>query len=408
MSKKPTTADYILQTLTQHKKPMTVSQIAEQTGLTNSKIRHAAANLAKPNTQRKALIQRLKTGVYQIINQEQPTTQTQLPLNITEQVEAAFKNINRPANYSEIVKETGLTRKQVKNAIQRLKKNTKIRPPVIQQVEKGIYELIPTDTAEEQPEQQSDPTAQAEEQSEPTPQGLQHPPPVPVYLPPDTATIKDFETAQHNAHRLWLLHKSIKQSLRVLETFGETIPLPDLLTDTEEAKQYAEAIKTYLISSILYQQAIVAFEKNPLQPLSTQQQLEQQLDETEEEAEEITIETVEEKLNEPTDFTFAGENFENIQDLQNTVQAIKTESELNKPIQGADQTILFQLLRYAPNYKEITRTGIHQFQVQLADRYNPESRIFTLIKQDGNKIKINTDQYIKRFKDGEQPAEIQK
>ena len=392
---KNNTAAQILNTLKANQQPMTLAQIVEVTGLSYSKISQAAAKLARANTQRPAAIIRVDTGLYKIREQNEQNTPNKKPDNIADTILKEIREHQTPMTLDAIINATHFKRKQVKDAILRLTKSNTKREALIKIIDKDIYQLIQqspdTDTRETTIEPQSE-----------TPTGLQHPPDVPNTLPPHTLSISQFEIRQQNVHRLWLLHKSIKQSLHILEPFGETIPNPLLLTDTEEAKNYADAIRTYLNSSILYQQALIEFEKNPLKPLPNQRQ---HTDKTEETIQ-TTSDNTEQEPNEPKNFTFAGENFETIKDLQDTIEMIKLKSKINTPLTGTDQTILFQLIKYADNAKDLVRGGIQHFEVQLADRKNTNSRIICMIKADGNKTRIPTTECIRRYKMGEHPAEI--
>lgn len=397
----PNTSQMILDTLQQHQKPMSIQQITQATQQSRSKVQQALARLAKPNTQRNARVKRTDTGVYQILKEnEAPPQDEEKKPSIQQTIFKCFTEMNKILTTQDIQNATDFTKNQINDATHRLSKPNKKRDALIQRVDTGTYKLIQnkkqkedTPTEKTTPEPENEPTQQP---IATPPHPLQHPQDVPTYIPPDTVSIEQFNTVQHNTNRLWLLHKSIKQALRTLDTYGETIPLPQLFMDANEAKKYAEALKTYLVSSILYEQAIQAVEKNPLKPLPNQ--YEQQEQHTE-----ITQHNTEQEKNEHKNFTFAGEHFDSIQDLRHTLEEIKIKSPLNKPITGTDQTILYQLLRYAQNYKNIVRRGIHHFQVQLQDRKNPQSRTFALIHSDSTLTKIPIQECIKRYTDGEIP-----
>lgn len=376
--------------------PATYDQIATATGLSKNQIREASRTLSKPNKSRPAKLKKIENGIYQVIHA--PIEQDKI-MSASDTVIQAMQKIQKPARAADIAKITGLEKGNVANLMINLTREKETRPARLVKIEPGLYKLR---------EEVDNTDREATPTDSPMPHGLQTPPPVPQKLPEHTTSIDDFKNAQNNIQRLWLLHKSISESLTILHAFGDTIPMPQHFTDAQEAAKYADALKTYLVSTIHYQNALENYNKDPLKSIPTairQQEAGELESRQQEQGNENEQKTETEEKQEPINFTFAGDTFENIKALQNAIELIKTKAPLNKPLTGADQTILYQLLRYAQNYKEIIRGGILHFEVQLAQQNNPNSRTFALIKSDGNKTKISTGECIKRFKDGEKPVD---
>lgn len=78
---------------------------------------------------------------------------------------------------------------------------------------------------------------------------------------------------------------------------------------------------------------------------------------------------------------FAGETFENIEDIQKRFESIRDTAPLKEPLQGTEHKMVMKLLQMHPRYKEKIGPGISALTVD----YHPEfktTRVFTIVRID--------------------------
>ena len=142
----------------------------------------------------------------------------------------ALRKLKEPSHITAISEACGLSYAQTANALSHL---VGVEPPSVKRVEKGVYQLIGSDT--------------------PQLPVKQHQLSLPAALPedfPDTSDSPEAAAAYFaDRLKLWQLHKNISDASETLSPYN--LPLPSIL-DPEEAMLFVDAIQSYIYGIIEY------------------------------------------------------------------------------------------------------------------------------------------------------------